>query len=123
MASESLNFHQEIHPEEGFWLTTVTKARRIFPSGMASASVHRPRPSAIVALLVLEALGRPAGASAAGRPARVPSSFHKVRRLQAGCSDDTATCLYGSDGDCDDGGDGSLYSYCPLGTDCTDCGV
>ena len=37
------------------------------------------------------------------------------------------TCVgqptWGSDGFCDDGGDGALYSDCQLGTDCTDCGA
>ena len=36
----------------------------------------------------------------------------------------TETCIYASDGWCDDGGSGSDFSeYCTLGTDCTDCGV
>ena len=34
----------------------------------------------------------------------------------------TNTCSYAGDGDCDDGGPGSDFSLCPLGTDCTDCG-
>ena len=34
----------------------------------------------------------------------------------------TETCLYASDGGCDDGGPGAEYSICALGTDCTDCG-
>ena len=34
----------------------------------------------------------------------------------------TETCVYASDGDCDDGGSGSEFSVCTLGTDCTDCG-
>lgn len=41
-------------------------------------------------------------------------------------SDDTLcteTCMYAADGECDDGGPGSLYSVCELGTDCTDCGA
>ncbi|XP_077867520.1 scavenger receptor cysteine-rich domain-containing protein DMBT1-like [Saccoglossus kowalevskii] len=33
------------------------------------------------------------------------------------------TCIYPSDGLCDDGGDGSDYDLCALGTDCDDCGV
>jgi len=37
-----------------------------------------------------------------------------------GCSE---ICSHASDGDCDDGGPGSEYSICRLGTDCTDCGV
>jgi hypothetical protein len=32
------------------------------------------------------------------------------------------TCRYAGDGECDDGGPGSLYSVCELGTDCADCG-
>ena len=31
------------------------------------------------------------------------------------------TCNYANDGQCDDGGLGSQYSYCNLGTDCNDC--
>jgi serine/threonine protein kinase len=34
----------------------------------------------------------------------------------------TQTCMYASDGACDDGGPGAKYSYCSLSTDCTDCG-
>ena len=32
------------------------------------------------------------------------------------------TCAYSDDGWCDDGGPGSDYALCPLGTDCIDCG-
>jgi len=32
------------------------------------------------------------------------------------------TCDFRSDGSCDDGGDGSSFGYCELGTDCDDCG-
>jgi hypothetical protein len=38
----------------------------------------------------------------------------------SGCSN---SCIYPSDGMCDDGGSGSLYSICNFGTDCTDCGT
>lgn len=38
---------------------------------------------------------------------------------QAQCSN---TCATANDGECDDGGPGSLYSVCTLGTDCNDCG-
>lgn len=34
----------------------------------------------------------------------------------------TETCTYADDGACDDGGPGSAFSLCALGTDCTDCG-
>eukprot|EP00966_Prymnesium_polylepis_P116592 2694741-Prymnesium_polylepis.1 len=37
------------------------------------------------------------------------------------CADDT--CHYPADGLCDDGGPGSQYNACLLGTDCTDCGM
>ena len=32
------------------------------------------------------------------------------------------TCVYASDGDCDDGGPGAEYSLCAYGTDCINCG-
>lgn len=32
------------------------------------------------------------------------------------------TCAYAYDGQCDDGGQNSLYSICDCGTDCADCG-
>ena len=35
----------------------------------------------------------------------------------------TNTCSTSHDGECDDGGPGSLYSICTLGSDCSDCGV
>lgn len=34
----------------------------------------------------------------------------------------TDTCTWAGDGECDDGGPGSDYSVCALGTDCADCG-
>jgi hypothetical protein len=34
----------------------------------------------------------------------------------------TNTCWFAFDGDCDDGGPGSDFSLCELGTDCFDCG-
>lgn len=34
----------------------------------------------------------------------------------------TNTCRFANDGDCDDGGPGSDFSLCSLGTDCNDCG-
>ena len=32
-------------------------------------------------------------------------------------------CSYANDGTCDDGGAGSAYDACPLGSDCADCGT
>lgn len=34
----------------------------------------------------------------------------------------TNTCASAGDGECDDGGERSLFSVCALGTDCMDCG-
>ena len=42
-----------------------------------------------------------------------------VTAASTACDD---TCSYPKDGDCDDGGVGSQYNFCSLGTDCTDCG-
>lgn len=33
------------------------------------------------------------------------------------------TCIYAFDNECDDGGGGSLWDICELGSDCNDCGV
>jgi hypothetical protein len=41
------------------------------------------------------------------------------RMLATECTD---TCVYASDGFCDDGGEGALYDVCDIGTDCSDCG-
>ena len=37
---------------------------------------------------------------------------------EVACED---TCIYANDGVCDDGSPGSDYSFCDLGTDCSDC--
>lgn len=42
-----------------------------------------------------------------------------VPRATPVCTD---SCPYAGDGDCDDGGRGSAYNVCELGTDCSDCG-
>lgn len=42
-----------------------------------------------------------------------------ARGATAQCLD---TCPSAHDGECDDGGPGSLYDVCALGTDCSDCG-
>ena len=34
---------------------------------------------------------------------------------------DPSLWILAGDGECDDGGPGSQYTFCPLGTDCTDC--
>ena len=34
----------------------------------------------------------------------------------------TNTCIYPSDNDCDDGGNGAVFPFCTYGTDCYDCG-
>ncbi len=38
---------------------------------------------------------------------------------EALCDD---TCEFAMDGECDDGGPGSMFDVCDLGTDCSDCG-
>ena len=38
-----------------------------------------------------------------------------------GVAGECGTCGYANDGDCDDGGPGSDYSLCALGSDCNDC--
>ncbi len=51
--------------------------------------------------------------------------------LTTACGDDdeeeerlcSNTCAFASDGDCDDGGSGSEFNICDLGTDCNDCGA
>lgn len=42
--------------------------------------------------------------------------------MGGGGSNCTNTCPYAYDGECDDGGPGSLTSLCPCATDCADCG-
>jgi len=42
-----------------------------------------------------------------------------LNRTSPSCSN---TCMYASDGECDDGGVGAHYALCQLGTDCNDCG-
>ena len=49
------------------------------------------------------------------------ASLVPVLALAQICCEDT--CSYPSDSDCDDGGPGSEYGSCSLGTDCTDCGA
>lgn len=45
--------------------------------------------------------------------------FHMCFKCDEVCE---TTCIFSSDSECDDGGDGSLYSECAEGTDCQDCG-
>ena len=47
------------------------------------------------------------------------ASFGFTASASAQC---TNTCSTAHDNECDDGGPGSLYSICALGTDCNDCG-
>ncbi len=59
----------------------------------------------------VSAVGGGAGAGGAVAPASAPSTGR--------CEN---TCGSSYDNECDDGGPGSLYSICALGTDCADCG-
>ena len=52
-------------------------------------------------------------------PANYPQAPPPAPACTSGCCE---TCQYASDGYCDDGGSGSEYSDCSLGSDCTDCG-
>ena len=52
-------------------------------------------------------------------PSPVPPPPALDGTLAAACSD---ACPHARDGECDDGGDGSLYMACAHGTDCMDCG-
>ncbi|MGE0789791.1 MAG: hypothetical protein AB7S26_29225 [Sandaracinaceae bacterium] len=55
----------------------------------------------------------------AAPPSETPADPTPADPMPALCSD---TCTYANDGECDDGGPGSTYSDCALGTDCGDCG-
>ena len=48
------------------------------------------------------------------------STISSAYEIGLGCND---TCIYPNDGECDDGGIGSIFSVCAFGSDCTDCGV
>uniref|UniRef100_A0A7S3TL01 Glycosyl hydrolase family 13 catalytic domain-containing protein n=2 Tax=Emiliania huxleyi TaxID=2903 RepID=A0A7S3TL01_EMIHU len=56
----------------------------------------------------------------AAKPPRPPAPPPAPPEL---CDDDGAVCGHLNDGECDDGGAGSVYSLCPYGKDCTDCGA
>ena len=61
---------------------------------------------------------RTGGSSTSGSSAGT-SSGSAATSGGAVCDD---TCSYANDGTCDDGGTGSAYSLCDLGSDCGDCG-
>lgn len=56
----------------------------------------------------------------ASPPSGAPSLPPSPPQSPGACSN---SCYHSSDGECDDGGAGSQYSLCELGTDCADCGV
>lgn len=60
--------------------------------------------------------GRAPGSSA---PATSSSPAAPAAPASGRCDN---TCRTANDNECDDGGPGSLYSVCALGTDCNDCG-
>ena len=69
-----------------------------------------------------DALKRIAGL---GLGATIPSLLEGCGSDSDGGSSQTLcsnTCQYANDDECDDGGEGSLYSICDLGSDCADCG-
>lgn len=69
-----------------------------------------------------------------GVPCQVQTTARHARRLahqprakgldntHECCSNNPSKCAYPADGECDDGGPGSEWSGCVLGTDCSDCG-
>lgn len=64
------------------------------------------------------------GSDAQDGTCMVQARTDTVQRIQSEAQKAcTNTCSYHGDGDCDDGGDGSSYSLCSLGTDCDDCGT
>ncbi len=54
------------------------------------------------------------------REATPEQSAQSTRPDVNGCSD---SCVFASDGICDDGGANSTWDVCQYGTDCSDCGV
>lgn len=60
------------------------------------------------------------GSDCADCGARSAAAAPAAAAATAGCSN---TCESAGDGECDDGGPGSEYDVCALGTDCTDCGA
>jgi len=76
---------------------------------------------------LLHTLGR-RGGQRASRSRSCPHCWKRVVLLLLGLARPAAsqclnTCGYSADGDCDDGGPGSEYDGCALGTDCADCGA
>jgi hypothetical protein len=82
-------------------------------------------------------VGLSAGLAAGGCGSNLFSVVLDLNFINAYCSDSSPatsqpapepeelcsnTCIYAFDGDCDDGGPNSDYSFCDLGTDCGDCG-
>ena len=55
------------------------------------------------------------------RPPR-PGGLARCRNTCYRSNNFPSNSPYASDGDCDDGGPGSEFSICPIGTDCIDCG-
>lgn len=53
-------------------------------------------------------------------PGGVPPSDFPGDYPGGGTCDDS--CPWAYDGECDDGGPGAMWSVCPLGSDCSDCG-
>ena len=75
------------------------------------------RTTLLPTLLLLAALG---GLGCTNRTGRYRGPTYDASSTGAvACTD---TCRYASDGACDDGGEGSDYALCELGTDCADCG-
>jgi hypothetical protein len=71
------------------------------------------------------------GPASVDQPCHLPFSYNNRAHVECTGHNTTVeatavcknTCSYPQDGDCDDGGVGSKYSVCELGTDCADCGT
>lgn len=110
---------------------TISTAKRVTPCQVnawfrrASNSLHRAFPS-----LALCAPGTSPTAVKVPTPqTRLQTDFERVIGCYiclpfcctggVSCED---TCEFSGDGDCDDGGPGSDFDLCTIGTDCADCG-
>ena len=81
----------------------------------------QPRSDSSASYLLTEV--SPAVGAAPSGAARDTVMTNAPRRKLQGAACCTESCHYAADGDCDDGGLGSEYDACQVGSDCTDCGV
>ena len=94
-------------PSDGVVYSTMARLAFEHLSGRISMTFFRPGTEAFTQAAGDLAVQEPA----AGQPVGTPAAN--------GCDN---TCNTSNDNECDDGGPGSLYNVCALGTDCADCG-